>query len=215
MFQTHRPRQEIATGRKTARVLLIAIVCIVISVPLIAQIPIVIPLLGSASAMEIPGGSPVLMEDLDGVLGPEWTDSFQSTMRLGRYNTTVYQKRDGTYLYLAMVIETNRSFPRGFEAFLIFDDGDLKDYERGDDMLLVQEDNGEVGDADYYYMDLYDYRLDRRVAGQTNAYGAGKYDEESRQYVFEFMKELESGDIRDRQLCTGCDFLVIYGWASY
>ncbi len=180
-----------------------------------AQIPITLPLLGVEPEAEIGGGAPLSMDDLDGVIGPEWADSSVQTMHLGRYSATIYQKRDGTYLYLAMVIDTNRNFPRGFEAFLIFDNGDGRDYDRGDDMLLVQENDGEVEDADYYYMDLYDYRLDRRTGGRNNAYGAGRYDETTRQHVFEFMKELESGDPRDEQLCTGCNVLVIYGWASY
>lgn len=194
---------------------LILFVAVLFGVSASGQIPIVLPMFGSQPEQEIGGGMPLSMEDLDGVIGAEWADSSIQTLRLGRYNATVYQKRDETYLYVAMVIDTNRSFPRGFEAFLIFDNGDGRDYDRGDDMLLVQENDGEVEDADYYYMDLYDYRLDRRTGGQTNAYGAGRYDEISRQHVFEFRKELESGDPRDEQLCTGCDFLVIYGWASY
>lgn len=192
----------------------IALLCAGISLPLAAQIPFVIPVLGQTE-MDIPGGTSMVMEDLDGVIGPEWSDSLRTTMRLGKYSATVYQKRDQTHLFLAMVIETNRRFSRGFEAFLIIDDGDGQDYERGDDMMLVQAGGHAPEDADYYYRDLYDYRLDQRSAGRTNAYGIGVYDEAAAHYVFEFMRELESGDPRDRPLCTGCNALVIYGWASY
>ncbi len=230
MFRTYRPRSRsrsrstsrIGSGRGTstrarsaARFVLILLGVTFFAAAASGQIPIVIPLFGAEPDIVITGGAAVSMDDLDGVIGPEWSDSSVETIRLGQYNATVYQKRDETYLYVAMVIETNHSFPRGFEAFLIFDNGDGRDYDRGDDMLLVQENGGEAEDADYYYMDLYDYRLDRRTGGQTNAYGAGRYDETSRHYVFEFRKELESGDPRDEQLCTGCDVLVIYGWASY
>ena len=70
-------------------------------------------------------------------------------------------------------------------------------------------------DADYYYMGTYDYRLDTRGAGRRNADGAGRFDAGEGTYTFEFRKELMSGDGRDAQLCTGCDFSLIYGWASY
>ncbi len=220
MFRTFRSRTGIAfissaVASRSWWLILILLLAMLLSLSATGQIPITIPLFGAEPEAEIGGGAPLSMDDLDGIIGPEWDDSSVQTMRLGRYNATIYQKRDGTHLYLAMVIDTNRSFARGFEAFLIFDNGDGRDYDRGDDMLLVQENNGAVEDADYYYMDLYDYRLDRRTGGQTNAYGAGRYDETARQHVFEFMKELESGDPRDEQLCTGCHFLVIYGWASY
>jgi len=220
MFRTHRSRAAIGADSAASRNAFVWLVPILLvamfpTVSALGQIPISIPLFGAEPEAEITGGAAISMEDLDGVIGPEWADSSAQTMRLGRYGATVYQKRDDAYLYVAMVIETNRSFPRGFEAFLIFDNGDGRDYDRGDDMLLVQENDGEAEDADYYYMDLYDFRLDRRTGGQANAHGAGRYDETSRNYVFEFRKELESGDPRDEQLCTGCDFLVIYGWASY
>ena len=180
-----------------------------------AQFPITIPLTLGEPNMVIGSGSSISREDLDGVIGPEWDDCKRVEMRLGKYSAEILQKRDFTYLYVALIVRTSRRFTRGFEGYVVFDNGDGRDYSRGDDMMLVEAGNGELVDADYYYRGTYDYRLDTRTAGRSNAHGAGKYDSNTGSYVFEFRKELESGDGRDVQLCPGCDFSFVYGWASY
>lgn len=180
-----------------------------------AQFPIAIPLFSSDPEITIEAGSTIPVDALDGVIGPEWDDADSVEMRLGKYRATIYQKRDGTHLYIAMVIRTSRRFIRGFEGYIVFENGDGREYSRGDDMLLVEAGQGELVDADYYYMGTYDYRLDTRAAGRRNADGAGRFDAGEGTYTFEFRKELMSGDGRDAQLCTGCDFSLIYGWASY
>lgn len=180
-----------------------------------AQFPIAIPLFSSEPEIAIEAGSTIPVDALDGVIGTEWDDAESVEMRMGKYRATVYQKRDGTYLYVAMVIRTARRFIRGFEGYVVFENGDGREYSRGDDMLLVEANQGELVDADYYYVDTYDYRLDTRSAGRRSADGAGRFDASEGTYIFEFRKELMSGDARDAQLCTGCDFILIYGWASY
>ena len=193
-------------------------ICLVFIIPILCmavQFPLVIPLLSGEPEVTIQAGLSIPIDALDGVIGSEWDDAAPTEMRLGKYMATVYQKRDGSYLYVAMVIRTARRFLRGFEGYVVFENGDGKDYSRGDDMMLIEAGDGSLEDADYYYMGTYDYRLDTRSAGRRNADGAGRFDSSSGSYVFEFRKELVSGDARDAQLCTGCDFTLIYGWASY
>lgn len=165
--------------------------------------------------LEASYGTGIEQKDLDGIIGPEWDDATETGMRLGRYSAKVLIKRDQRRLYVALVIATRRRFIKGFEGYVVFDNGDRRDYSRGDDMMVVEAGNGELVDADYYYRGTYDYRLDTRVGGQCNAYGAGLYDASNRTYVFEFMKDLSSGDTRDVDLCSGCDVVAIFGWASY
>lgn len=165
--------------------------------------------------LEASYGTGIEQKDLDGIIGPEWDDATETEMRLGRYSAKVLIKRDQRRLYVALVIATRRRFIKGFEGYVVFDNGDGRDYSRGDDMMVVEAGNGELVDADYYYRGTYDYRLDTRVGGQCNAYGAGLYDASNGTYVFEFMKDLSSGDTRDVDLCSGCDGVAIFGWASY
>ncbi len=45
--------------------------------------------------------------------------------------------------------------------------------------------------------------------------GAGRFDPENHLYIFEFKKELDSGDKRDVALDPGDIVSTILGWAAY
>ncbi len=181
-----------------------------------AQFEIIIPFapVGAPKLVAV-YGTPIEQKDLDGVIGAEWDDAQKQEMLLGKYRAVILLKQDGKNLYIGMVIKTYRRFSKGFEGYVVFDNGDGRDYYRGDDIISVLAKNGRLLAADCYYWGKYDIRLDTKVGGQNNAYGAGKYDPENRSYVFEFVKELASGDIRDIPLNTGDSVTTIYGWASY
>lgn len=160
-------------------------------------------------------GAAIPQEALDGVIGPEWDDAQGEEMRLGRYQAEILLKHDGEYLYVAMIVKTRRRFAQGFEGYVVFDNGDGRNYSRGDDIISVLAKDGRLLEADYYYKGTYDFRLDTRVGGQNNAYGAGRYDSENRWYIFEFVKKLVSNDAKDVPLNPGDDVTTTYGWASY
>lgn len=176
--------------------------------------------IGAADAAELPKlkvvhGTPIEQEDLDGVIGTEWEDAQKHEMALGKYQAEIWLKHDGEHLYIAMIIKTHRRFSRGFEAYVVFDNGDNRDFSRGDDIISVLAEDGWLFEADYYYRGQYDFWLDTDVGGENNAYGAGKYDSENRWYVFEFARELVSNDAKDVPINPGDLVTAIYGWASY
>lgn len=159
-------------------------------------------------------GAPIEQADLDGVIGPEWDDAQRHELKLGKYQAEILLKNDGQYLYIAMIIKTNRRYARGFEGYVVFDNGDGRNFYRGDDIISVQAKNGSLLEADHYYRGEYDFRLDTKMGGENNAYGAGKYDSEKRCYVFEFARELVSNDTKDVPFNPGDRASIIYGWAS-
>lgn len=159
-----------------------------------------------------PFGNPIPKEKLDGIIGPEWDDAEKVTIQLGRFHTDLLQKNDGRNLYIAMEIKTNRRYHK-FEGFVFFDNGDRAYYTVGDDIISVIAKDGKLVEADYYYRGRYNFRLDKQIGGVNNAFGAGKYDTKRRVYVFEFMRELNSGDNKDVNLNPGDVVTVAYGWA--
>jgi len=192
-------------------------VCLLVLVPsLVAlggQFQFTIPVVasnGTSGLMAVYGCS-IESAALDGVIGSEWDDAESQELELGEYDAKVFTKHDGSYFYVAMIIYTNRSFVRGFEAFVVFDNGDGREYSTGDDMIVARAEDGQLVDADYYYRGTYDFRLDP----ENNAFGAGRYDIEGRCYVFEFARELASGDARDIGISPEDTVSTVYGWASY
>ena len=152
---------------------------------------------------------------LDGILGAEWDDADEYQVVMGNYEARLVIKHDGVYFFVAMVIDTGRYFAGGFEAYVVFENGDGVDYSRGDDMISVGEWAGELQEADFTYQDTYDFLLDTSFGGTNDAIGAGRYDGASRRYVFEFRRAMASGDSRDIPLQEGAKADAIYGWASY
>jgi len=161
-----------------------------------------------------PFASSIAKDELDGIIGSEWHDASKVEIRLGRFATELWQKNDGENLYIAMEIKTNRRYSE-FEGYVFFDDGDGRDYRTGDDIISVMEQDGKLVNADYYFKKKYDFRLDTRVGGVNNAWAAGKYDPDKKVYVFEFVRELTSGDGKDVSLNQNDTVTVVYGWASY
>ena len=168
----------------------------------------------SSSEFYAPFASSIERAELDGRIGSEWHDASKVEIRLGRFSAELWQKNDGDNLFIAMEIKTNRRY-REFEGYVFFDNGDGRDYQRGDDIISVKEEDGKLMNADYYYKKKYDFRLDSRVGGVNNAWGAGKYDQERGVYAFEFVRQLNSGDEKDVSLNQGDTVTVVYGWASY
>jgi len=152
---------------------------------------------------------------LDGVVGSEWADAGEYDVRMGEYNARLLIKHDHVYFYVAMVIESGRRFPAGFEAYVVFENGDGVDYSRGDDMMSVPAWGGELLEADLTYRATYDFLPDVDFDGTCDAVGAGLYDSTTRSYVFEFRRKMLSGDACDVPLAGGSIADVIYGWASY
>lgn len=146
----------------------------------------------------------------NGVLGPEWDDAGWYEVVLGRYEATIFLKHDAVYLYIGFLVSTGRRFPNSFECYIVFDNGDGRDYSRGDDMLLAAAGQG-LAPADYYYRDVYDFHPD----SSSNACGIGVYNSSERQYEFEFRREISSGDPDDVALEIDRWVTAIYGWASY
>ena len=167
------------------------------------------------SVADAPLGMPIEKESLDGMIGPEWDDAQRHEMMLGEYQAEIFLKHDSEYFYIAMVIRTNRHFPEGFEGYVFFDNGDGRDYSQGDDIISVLAMEGQLFEADFYYLDSYYFRLDTEVGGENNAYGAGRYDAENRWYVFEFARELASGDTKDTSIVPGGEATIIYAWARH
>lgn len=165
--------------------------------------------------LEVVHGTPVDFADLDGVIGPEWNDADQQQMTLGKYKATILLKHDGEFVYIGMVIETGEFFPYGFEAYVVFDNGDRVNFSEGDDIISAYAEDGVFYEADFYYLGLYEFYFDPDVGGQNNAYGAGAYNAQEKSYVFEFAKELASDDSADVDLISGDVVPTICGWASY
>ena len=112
-------------------------------------------------------------------------------------------------------IRSGEFFAAGFEAYVVFDNEDGQEYSRGDDMMSVSAAQGQLLDADYYYRNTFDFVLDVQSAGASHAVGAGAYDSASRCYVFEFRREIASGDDRDVPMDLAGASATTYGWASY
>jgi hypothetical protein len=176
---------------------------------------IFVSLPASAVEFSVPCGSSIDLEDIDGILGEEWADAQRHDCQMGKYSAEVYLKYDDEYFYVAMVIHTSKEVRGDFEGWVFFDDGDGKEYERGDDILSVVADDGKQEKADYYFKGTYDFVLDTRVGGTNNAHGAGRYDSETGWYTFEFRRELRSGDSKDVQIEDEATLDIEYGWSSY
>ena len=176
-----------------------------------------VALASAASEQELvaPCGSALEPKDLDGVIGPEWDDAARHELRMGRYNAVICLKHGEAQFYIAMIVYTQREFPRGFEAYAVFDNGDGLDFSKGDDMLLVRAEDGALREADYYYAATYNFQPDQAGGGQINAYGAGRFDRAGGCYVFEMMRDIASGDTRDVPLSDEKTVISVYGWASY
>lgn len=160
-------------------------------------------------------GDGIGSQQLDGSIGAEWSDSAVYDVRMGDYEAELRLKHDGVWFYVAMTIRTGAFFPAGFDAYVVFDNGDGQEYSRGDDMMSVPAAQGQLLDADYYYRNTFDFVLDVQSAGASHADGAGAYDSASRCYVFEFRREIASGDDRDVPMNLAGASATTYGWASY
>ena len=163
----------------------------------------------------VPYGAPIGLEDIDGLLGSEWEDARRHECRMGKYAAEVYLKHDEEYFYVAMVIHTSREYGGDFEGWVFFDDGDGREYERGDDMMSVVAKNGRRSNADYYFKGTYDFVPDANAGGTTDAVGAGRYDSDTGRYTFEFRRLLRSGDAKDVQIDDEATLDIEYGWSSY
>ena len=158
-------------------------------------------------------GAQIEMHELDGRIGAEWDDAAQQTLVLGRYAATALLKHDGARLYLALIIDTGGKLAGVLEGFVVFDNGDGLLYDRGDDMIAVPAQAGQLLEADYTYRGPYDFVTDRSLSGQVNAHGAGNYDPDSGSYVFEFVKDLAPDACCDVDLTHGLDVLLVVGWS--
>lgn len=152
---------------------------------------------------------------LDGTIGSEWDDAAAYDVEMGSYDARLYLKHDEVYFYVAMHIQTNRPFFYGFEAYVVFENGDGADYSQGDDMMSVPAQDGELLPADWTYRATYSFLEDEAHGGTCDAVGAGRYDNVSRAYVFEFRRAMSSGDPCDVPIAEEVRSDVIYGWASY
>ena len=159
-------------------------------------------------------GASIETRELDGRIGPEWDDAAHQPLVLGSYTATALLKHDGARLYLALIIETKGKLPGVLEGFVVFDNGDGQLYARGDDMIAVPAQAGQLLEADYTYRGTYDFVTDRSLAGQVNAHGAGSYDPASTSYVFEFVKDLTPDACCDVDLTHSLDVLLVVGWSS-
>lgn len=150
---------------------------------------------------------------IDGMVESEWDDAAAYEVEMGAYDARLWVKHDGVYFYVAMVIETGRRFA-GMEAYAVFENGDGFDYSQGDDMMSVPAQEGELLQADLTYRATYTFLADEAYGGTCDAVGAGGYDAASRSYVFEFRRELASGDPCDVPMYEDKASDVIYGWAG-
>ncbi len=171
--------------------------------------------LAGAVDFSVPYGTPVGLGDIDGVLGPEWDDAQRHECRMGKYAAEVYLKYDDEYFYVAMVIHTSRKHNGDFEGWVFFDNGDGREYRRGDDIMSVVAQDGRRVSADYYFRGTYDFVLDSDAGGTNDAHGAGRYDGETHWYTFEFRRELASGDAKDVKIGEEVTLDIEYGWSSY
>jgi hypothetical protein len=162
-----------------------------------------------------PFGTPIHAEALDGVLGNEWDDARSYDLAMGRFAAELLLKRDADTLYVAIVVHTGREITEGFEAYVVFENGDGLLYAAGDDMLLVTAGGNTASPCDYGYVDVYDFRRDEAIGGTCDALGIGVFDHKLGGYVFEFARALASSDIRDVDLAPGDKVRTVYGWASY
>jgi len=195
-----------------------------LSVRLLGYLFALLMLLGSLPALgaEVrdqeliaPYGEALEVQDLDGGIGSEWDDAARYDLVMGLYEATVLLKHDTIRFYIAMIVHTGREYIRGFEAYVVFDGGDGIDFTRGDDMLLARAEDGALVEADYYYRGTYNFLVDSEEGGSVNAYGAGRYDNSSRCYIFEMMRDIDSGDARDVPLHIEEVLASVYGWVSY
>lgn len=195
-----------------------------LSVRLLGYLFALLMLLGSLPALgaEVrdqeliaPCGAALGVQDLDGVIGPEWDDAAKYDLVMGEYEATVLLKHDTVRFYVAMIIYTGREYMRGFEAYVVFDGGDDIDFTQGDDMLLARAEDGTLVEADYYYRATYSFLVDSEEGGSVNAYGAGRYDSSCRCYIFEMTRDIDSGDARDVPLQIEVTLATVYGWVSY
>jgi len=170
--------------------------------------------LSVGTEFSVPYGDPIALDRIDGVLGPEWNDANIHPCRMGRYPAEVHLKRDDRFFYVAIVVKTNQEIRGDFEGWVFLDDGDGRDYERGDDLLSVVASDGRRENADHYFKGHYDFVLDTRIGGTNDAYGAGRYHVALGAYAFEFRRELRSGDAKDVPIEDEAALDIEYGWSS-
>jgi len=159
-------------------------------------------------------GASIETRDLDGRIGPEWDDAARQPLVLGSYAATALLKHDDARLYLALIIDTGEKLAGTLQGFVVFDNGDGLLYDRGDDMMMMAAEAGQLLEADYTYRGPYDFVTDRSLSGQVNAHGAGRYDPDGASYVFEFVRNLASDGRCDVDLTHGLDVLLVVGWSS-
>jgi len=173
-----------------------------------------ISVLSVGAEFSVPYGDPIDLDRIDGVLGPEWDDANAHPCRMGKYGAEVHLKHDERLFYVALVIRTSNEIRGGLEGWVFIDDGDGRDYERGDDLLSVVANDGRREKADHYFKGTFDFVLDTRLGGTNDAYGAGRYDAALGAYVFEFCRELRSGDSKDVAIEDEGALDIEYGWSS-
>jgi len=153
-------------------------------------------------------------ELLDSVIGGEWDDAIKVSFMIGSYKVVAYLKHDGQYLYIALEIATGKEFRGYSEGYIWFDNGDGQEFGAGDDIIIVEGGQGVLFEADFCYVGKYDFRFDPAEGGTNNAWGIGAYDIKKSSYVFEFIKELDSGDPLDVYLGPGSETEVIFGFVG-
>lgn len=159
-------------------------------------------------------GDPIPDEAFDGTIEAEWFDATRFSLVIGSYSTVAYLKHDDQYLYLALEIATEQEFRGYSEGYVWFDNGDGKEFDAGDDIITVEGGQGVLFEADFYYVGKYDFQFDPAGGGVNNAWGIGAYDTEKLSYVFEFLKELDSGDPLDVSLAPGEEVELIFGFVG-
>jgi len=165
--------------------------------------------------LDAPYGTGIPLEELDGIIGVEWSDAAEYLVMLGEFKAVLRVKYDCQAFYVAASIHTGHEYPLGFEAYVVFDDGDDVLFGLGDDMMLAAASDGRLQEADYGYPQHYVYVPDSDLGGSNDAYGAGRFDSETGSYVFEFQRLLMPRDATDVPLGIGSGTMTVYGWASY
>ena len=210
------------TVRKTLRFALLALLLSVVGPGFnnsLAIPPSVPPPPGEAPRVELYEiavyfGDFIPDELLDGVIGDEWNDASKVSLMIGNYKAVAYLKHDGQYLHIALEIVTGKDFRQYSEGYIWFDNHDGKEFDVGDDIITVEGGQDALLEADFYYVGKYDFRFDPAEGGTNNAWGMGAYDRENSTYVFEFLKELNSGDSLDVPLDPGDEGEVIFGFVG-
>lgn len=159
-------------------------------------------------------GESIPDEEFDAIIGDEWSDASSISLMLDRYIATAYVKHDGEYVYIAFKIETGTEYRHYSEGYIWFNNGDDIAFSKGDDIITVEGEMGDLYEADFYYVETYHFEFDPAVDCTNDAWGIGAYDEDDACYVFEFLRVLDSGDSCDVSLPSGSKTDVVFGFVG-